>query len=130
MPRVLRNIPFLLLWVNQILLQVSFSIVGYAVLLILAYRTHSPFIQAQYYVALTLPAIFFGLIAGVVADVANRKLIMLITDILLAILFFSYVFFNQSFLALLFIAFLTASVARFFVPAEAALIPLLVSGKD
>ena len=86
--KIAQNTQFIKLWGNQILLQVAFSLTGYTVLLILADRTHSPFVQAQFYTALTLPAIFFGIIAGVVADAFSRKLIMVVTDILLALLFF------------------------------------------
>ena len=37
---------------------------NFTALLILADRTHSPFVQAQFYTALTVPAIIFGFIAG------------------------------------------------------------------
>lgn len=102
---------------------------NFTALLILADRTHSPFIQALFYTALTLPAFVFGLIAGPVVDMTERKRLMLITDLLLAVLFFSYVFADGKVLFLLVIAALTSSVARFFIPAEAATIPLIVDKK-
>mgnify|MGYP001588834320 FL=1 len=99
---------------------------NFTALLIIADRTHSPFIQAQFYTALTIPAIIFGLIAGPIVDMTERKRLMLITDFLLIILFFLYIFAVESIPLLLLIAFLTSSVARFFIPAEAATIPLVV----
>jgi len=103
--------------------------VNFTALLILAERTHSPFIQAQFYTALTIPAIIFGLIAGPIVDITNRKRLILITDILLAILFFLYIFSVNNIFFILALAFLTSSVARFFIPAEAATIPLIVERK-
>lgn len=124
---ILKNIQFLKLWGNQLLLQVSFNMCNYTALLILADRTHSPFVQAQLYAALTLPAFIFGLVAGPVVDMVDRKKLMLITDGLLAFLFLSYAFAGANTVVIMIIAFLTSSVARFFIPAEAATIPLMVS---
>ncbi|MCL5113902.1 MAG: MFS transporter [Patescibacteria group bacterium] len=130
MPKILKNYQFLRLWGNQVLLQVAFNMSNFTALLILADRTHSPFIQALFYTALTLPAFVFGLIAGPVVDMTERKRLMLITDLLLAVLFFSYIFADGKVLFLLIIAALTSAVARFFIPAEAATIPLVVDKKN
>lgn len=129
MPAILKNSQFLRLWGNQVLLQVAFNMCNFAALLILADMTHSPFVQAQFYATLTIPAVLFGLIAGPIVDMTERKRLMLITDALLAILFFLYIFAVDSVALILLIAFLTSSVARFFLPAEAATIPLLVDKK-
>lgn len=126
-PDILKNHQFLRLWGNQILLQVSFNMCNYTALLIIADRTHSPFAQAQLYAALTLPAFLFGMVAGPVVDMVERKTLMLVTDAILAVLFLFYAFAGANVAAIMAIAFLTSSVARFFIPAEAATIPLLVS---
>ncbi len=129
MPEILKNYQFLKLWGNQVLLQVAFNMSNFTALLIIADRTHSPFAQAQFYTALTLPAFIFGLIAGPIVDMTERKRLMLITDFLLAILFFLYVFAIGKIFLIFSIAFFTSSVARFFIPAEAATIPLIVDKK-
>ncbi len=127
LPTIFKNSQFMSLWGNQVLLQVSFNMCNYTALLILADRTHSPFVQAQLYAALTLPAFIFGIVAGPVVDMVDRKKLMLITDALLAFLFLSYAFAGANTVIIMVIAFLTSSVARFFIPAEAATIPLMVS---
>lgn len=129
MPSILKNSQFLRLWGNQILLQVAFNMSNFTALLIIADRTHSPFVQAQFYTALTIPAILFGLVAGPIVDMTERKALMLITDFLLIVLFFLYIFSAESLPLMFVIAFLTSSVARFFIPAEAATIPLVVDKK-
>lgn len=126
MPEILKNHQFLRLWGNQVLLQTAFNMSNFTALLIIADRTHSPFVQAQFYTALTLPAFLLGLIAGPVVDMTERKTLMLVTDFLLAVLFFVYIFSDGRIFLILLIAFLTSSVARFFIPAEAATIPLIV----
>ena len=128
-PLIFKNKQFLRLWLNQVFLQVGFNVCNYTVLLILADRTHSPFVQAQFFAALTLPAFVFGLIAGPIIDMVNRKRLMLISDILLALLFLIYAFAGNNLIAFAIIAFLTSSTARFFIPAQAATIPLIV-GKE
>jgi len=128
-PPIFKNGQFLRLWLNQIFLQVGFNVCNYTVLLILADRTHSPFVQAQFFAALTLPAFVFGLIAGPIVDMVNRKKLMLISDIVLALLFLIYAFAGNNLIAFAIIAFLTSSTARFFIPAQAATIPLIV-GKE
>lgn len=124
------NTQFLKLWGNQLLLQIAFNMCNYSALLILANQKNDPSIQAIFYTALTLPALVFGFIAGPTVDLVNRKKLILICDILLALLLFSYSFFYENFLLLLALAFLTSSVARFFIPAEAATIPLIVKKDD
>jgi len=98
---------------------------NFSALIILADRTHSPFVQAQFYAALTLPAIIFGFVAGPIVDLTSRKRLILIADFLMAMLFFTYIFTDDKLWLFFLIAFLTSSVARFFIPAEAATIPLI-----
>ena len=92
LPDILKNIEFLKLWGNQVLLQVGFNMCNYTALLIIAHRTHSVFSQAQFYALLTLPAFFIGLVAGPLVDIVDRKRIMLVSNFLLAVLFLTYVF--------------------------------------
>jgi MFS family permease len=128
-PLIFKNEQFLRLWANQVFLQVGFNVCNYTVLLILANQTHSPFVQALFFASLTLPAFVFGLIAGPIVDMVNRKNLMLISDFLLALLFLTYTFAGNSLITFAIIAFLTSSTARFFIPAQAATIPLIV-GKE
>ena len=125
-PLILKNQQFLILWGNQLFMQVGFNLCNYTVLLILADRTHSPFVQAQFFAALTLPAFIFGLIAGPIVDMVSRKSLMLVVDFILGILFLMYAFAGSSLFILIIIAFLSSSAARFLIPSQAATIPLIV----
>lgn len=129
LPDILKNIEFLKLWGNQVLLQVAFNMCNYTALLIIAHRTHSVFAQAQFYALLTLPAFFVSLIAGPLVDIMDRKRIMLVSNFVLALLFLTYVFVDGRLSLIMLIAFLTSGVARFFIPSVAATIPLIVEKK-
>lgn len=126
---VLKNTEFLKLWGNQLLLQVGLNMCNYTALLIIADRTHSVFAQAQFFAALTLPAFAVGLIAGPLVDTVDRKRIMLVANLILAILFLAYIFANGIIFLIMLIAFFTSIAARFFIPAEIATIPLIVEKK-
>ncbi|MDO8591833.1 MAG: MFS transporter, partial [bacterium] len=126
---ILKNRQFLKLWGNQVLLQIAFNMCNFTALLLINQLTNSRFALAQFYAAMTLPAFFVGFFAGSIVDMANRKKLMLITDLALSVLFILYAFTTHSVWAILGIAFTTASVAQFFTPAEAATIPLLVKGE-
>ncbi len=128
---ILKNGQFLKLWGNQVLLQIAFNMCNFTALLLIDQNFHSRFALAGFYVAMTLPAFLVGIFSGAIVDMTNRKNLMLITDFVLALLFFSYAFLTQgNYVLLLGVAFLSASVAQFFTPAEAATIPEIVSGKD
>lgn len=123
---LLKNTQFLKLWGNQILLQIAFNMSNLTALLLIDNLTSSRFALAQFYTALTLPAFVVGVFAGSVVDLSNRKTLMLVTDAVLAILFFVYAIVSGNYFGLLAIAFLSSSVAQFFTPAEASTIPLIV----
>lgn len=123
---ILKNTQFLKLWGNQILLQVAFNICNFTALLVVNNLTGSRFSLALLYACLTLPAFAVGTFAGAIVDLSSRKKLMLITDALLSVLFILYAVFAHQYPIILLIAFLSASVAQFFTPAEAATIPLIV----
>jgi len=117
---ILTNTQFLKLWGNQIFLQISFNMTNFTALLLIDHLTASRFALATFYAAMTLPAFLVGLFAGAIVDLTDRKRLMLTG------LFASYALLSGNYLALLAVAFATASVAQFFIPAEAATIPLIV----
>lgn len=123
---LLKNKQFLKLWSNQILLQISFNMTTFTALLLIDQVTNSRFAVGQFYAVTTIPYFIIGLFAGSVVDLTNRKRLMLIADTLLVILFFLYALFTHNYIAIMLISFITAFVAQFFAPAEAASIPYIV----
>lgn len=121
---------FLNLWVNQILVQLSFNSLNFALLVWVFKLTDSIFAVSALFVSIYLPAVLFGLFSGVLVDISDRKRIIMLIDVFLSLLFFSLIFFKESFPGVLLITFLVNALAQFYSPAEASAIPILVKKNE
>jgi MFS family permease len=122
-----KNKAFLVLWANQFLIQLSYSMTNFALILWVYELTKKNTYVSFLLLAISIPSIIFGTFAGVVADRVNRRRIIQTTDILLCILYFFYGFSNDSILIIFVLSFLISIVSQFFLPAEGATIPSIVS---
>lgn len=123
---VISNKGFLNLWINQILIQLSYNSLNFALIVWVFRLTDSTTAVSALLFAVYLPAVIFGLFAGVLVDVTDRKKVIMVIDLLLSLCFFSLIFLKGSFLSVLGIAFLVNTLAQFYIPAESSAIPLLV----
>lgn len=146
---VFKNPNFLALWSGQVFSQLADKV--YLVLMIALINanfqsgsgTISGWVSALM-IAFTLPAIFFGSLAGVFVDRWSKKTVLVATNILRGILVFLLPpliwlthdwqplagIFPVSFAIILGITFLVSTLTQFFAPAEQAAIPLIVKEKD
>ncbi len=123
---VIKNKGFSNLWTNQILVQLAYNSLNFALIIHVFRLTDSNTAVAALLFAVYLPAVLLGLFAGVVVDITDRKKIILIIDLCLFLLFISLIFFKNSYPAILIITFLMNALAQFYTPAESSAIPLLV----
>ncbi|MBI2019673.1 MFS transporter [Candidatus Daviesbacteria bacterium] len=130
MTSVITNPGFLNLWVNQILVQLSFNALNFALIIWVFKLTDSNIAVAMLMVAISLPAVLWGLFAGVIVDIIDRKKIIMVIDFALSLLFFSLIFLKGNLLALLGITFLINTAAQLYSPAEASAIPVIVKRKQ
>lgn len=129
---LLRNRPFLALWTGQLLAQVADKV--FYVLLIILLKTggytlgnnSENSMLSAVMIAYTLPAIFFGSVAGIVVDRFAKKQMLIGCNVIRALLIVAMPFLPKTFAVLLVITFLVSTVTQFFAPAEAAAIPLAV----
>lgn len=96
--------------------------------------TNDPFIVSLVQAATTLPIFLFALLAGAIADVVNKRQMLLIINGIMAIAaailaVFAYLHLLTPYLLLLFI-FLIGSCAAFTAPPKQAINPLLVPKED
>ncbi|MEX2012909.1 MAG: MFS transporter, partial [Candidatus Levyibacteriota bacterium] len=77
----------------------------------------------------TVPAILFSLISGVYVDRWSKKKVMLITNIVRGMLVLPFLIVDLNLGVIYLLTFLIAVATQFFLPAEAAIIPLLVPKK-
>lgn len=131
---LMKNRPFLILWVGQIVSQVADKVFFILLIALLEnYQTSlmgANSMRSAIMVAFTLPAIFFGSAAGIFVDRFPKKQIMVASDWIRALLILLLPILPKQFLVLLVITFLLSTVTQFFAPAEQAAIPLLVKREN
>ncbi|HLI08680.1 MAG TPA: MFS transporter [Ktedonobacteraceae bacterium] len=127
---LLKNRPFLLLWLAQLISQTAFNAANYGVIAVVTEITGSTTQVGIAIISFTLPAIPFSVLAGVYVDMLNKQLVLWVSNALRALAMFLIVLgllWNPHTATILYIlSFITSLIAQFFTPAEAASIPLLV----
>lgn len=126
---VIKNRPFLVLWSNQILLQLSYNMLSFTLLVTLFRLTGSNTISALFLLTNLIPSTALAMFAGVVADKFDRRRILLITDIGVGLCMASYLFIDMP-IQIILMTLLLNSILQFFQPTESATIPMLVAKKD
>jgi DHA3 family macrolide efflux protein-like MFS transporter len=125
------NRDFLALWIGQLLSQIGDNFVIVAILFVINTLTDSPLPLGALAVVATLPQLFLGLIGGVFVDRLDRKLVMIVSDVLrgLAVLALLLIQRADQLYILYFVSFVMATAGVFFNPARNAIIPNIVSGE-
>jgi DHA3 family macrolide efflux protein-like MFS transporter len=129
---VLKNRNFLALWLGQVISQIGDSFTYLALLITINRLTGSTVAMGLMMISLTLPQLVFSFLAGVVVDRANRKHVMIVSDLLRGLLVLSFLSVRSAEQIYVFyvLGFLLSSVSVFFAPAKTAMIPRIVEGED
>ncbi|MFH1484570.1 MAG: MFS transporter, partial [Chloroflexota bacterium] len=123
---ILRNPPFLRLWLAQVLSQTAQNSVFYALMIFVERETGSSFYMSLLILTFILPSISLGIAAGVFIDRWNKKTVLVTTNILRVAVVLAFVLFEQT-LGLIYLFNLVFSIiSQFFAPAELAAIPSVV----
>src|ERR1035437_3326517 len=124
--KTLRIRPFLFLIASEFFSQFSMNLFNFALLIVVFSVANSNTAVSGVVIAFTLPALIFGILAGVMVDRWNKKSVLISTNLLRALIVLPLALFYKS-LAVVYIAtFGVAMVTQFFIPAETPIIPLLV----
>lgn len=125
---VLRIRDFRVLWSAQLVSDMGDGLTATALLLLVNHLTGSTAALAAMAIALAVPPLTIGLVAGTYADRWDRRRIMLASDLLRGILVLGFVFVDSTerLWLLYLLAFLQSSVGTFFNPAKGAILPRLV----
>jgi MFS family permease len=127
---LLKNRPFLALWIGQVLSQVADKV--FFVLLIALLVNYQPppgwenSARSALMIAVTLPAILFGSAAGIFVDRFDKRKILSGCNLLRGSIILAIPLLPKAFVILMTIGFLQSVLTQFFAPAEQAAIPLLV----
>lgn len=118
------------IWLGQLISLLTSAIVGYSAIFWISLETKSPEILAYAFLAGYLPQIILGLFAGVYIDRWNRKKIMILSDLFIALstlLLCGLIISGRRELGYLYILFACRSIgSAFHAPALQASIPLIV----
>ncbi|MDP3973307.1 MAG: MFS transporter [Candidatus Daviesbacteria bacterium] len=127
---VIRNRGFLNLWINQILVQLSYNALNFTLILWVFKLTGSNIAVATLLFFIYLPAVILGLFSGVLVDLINKKKIIMLIDMMLCLLFLSLILLKEFYPAILVVAFLINALGQFYAPTEASAVPMIVKRKQ
>jgi MFS family permease len=127
---LLQNRMFLALWSAQILSMTAANALTAALIVLVAELTKSNTSSSFLILLAVIPAILFGLGAGVIVDRVDKRLVLVFTNLARAAGVAVMLVLGESVTAAYIVNFVVASVTIFFVPAEAATIPGIVRKRD
>lgn len=127
--RALQEKSFLLLLLGELFTQIAFNLLNFFLILHVYQLTKSNTAVSFVVVSFTLPAILFGILAGVYVDRWDKKRVLFMTNVVRGILLIILALFYKNIFVVYLISFLVALVTQFFVPAESPMIPLVVREK-
>ena len=123
---VLRNRPFLLLWLSQVATQIGVNMVLYALTVVVLEATDLSSAVSGLFLTFLVPSVLFSALAGVYVDRIDRRTMLVITNVLRATVLVGIFAVGNDIGLVLLLNTLFSIVTVFFAPAEAAMIPVLV----
>lgn len=122
----LKNRSFFFLWLAEVFSQIAMNMMNFILLLVAFSLTNSNTAVSGIVLSFTIPAIFFGIIAGILVDRWNKKYVLFATNLIRAGLVLLLAFVHSNLFGLYTLTFIISIVTQFFIPAETPMIPLLV----
>jgi MFS family permease len=128
---VLRKRAFVYVWSAQLVSTIGDALTSLAAGIIVYRLTGSALSVGLMLMASAVPALVFGLIAGVVVDRYDRKRIMISADLLRAAVVFTIPFLVGIHIAWLYVAVMvSASITQFFAPASDSILPEIATEEE
>lgn len=120
---------FRCLWSNQILLQLAYNTLNFALIIWVYKLTGSSFAVSALVLTVYLPTLLFIMLAGVMADILDKRKMIIVLNSLYAVSFLLFIPIKSYYPFILANAFFINSLAQFFMVAEGSSIPMLISKK-
>ena len=111
--------------------QLTVNMMNFLLLAKLFTETGSSIATSFLWLAFALPAIFFGPIGAASVDLVSKRKMLMVTNLLQALTVFAFIFMQHQSIFILYMVVLAYSFFnQFYVPAESASLPSVVSKKD
>jgi MFS family permease len=123
---VLSNRPFLLLWLAQAATQIGGNMVLFGLTVIVVSSTSANTAVSALFLTFLLPAVLLSALAGVYVDRIDRRMILVVTNLIRAVAFVAIFLVGDNLVAILLLNVFVSTVNVFFTPAEGAMIPHVV----
>ena len=123
---VLRNRPFLLLWLSQLATQVGSNMVLFGLTVVVRDSTGQNSVVSLLFLTFLVPAVLFSALAGVYVDRLDRRLVLVVTNVLRAAVMVAIWAVGANVTLILLLNIVISALTVFFAPAEAAMIPHVV----
>jgi MFS family permease len=123
---VLRNRPFLLLWLSQVATQVGGNMVTYGLTILIFDLTGSSAAVSFLLLTFLVPAVVFSAVAGVFVDRVDGRHMLVVTNLLRAVAFGVMVVLDWSVVAIFALNIIVSILTTFFAPTELSMLPRLV----
>lgn len=123
---VLSHGSFRFLWFGQMFSQLAVNMMLFTLALLVYQRTSSNAAVSALFLSYGIPSVLFGLLAGVVVDHFDKRLVLIVCDMSRAVLVIGLFFALHSPFIVYGLLFIHALITQFYVPAEAPSIPRLV----
>jgi MFS family permease len=124
---VLANRPFLLLWLSQAATQIGGNMVLYGLTVVVWEATHSSASVSALILTFLVPAVLLSAIAGVIVDRFDPRIVLVATNVLRGLAIAAMVLAGNQLLFVYLLNIIVSIASTFFSPAEAAMIPRVVS---
>jgi MFS family permease len=123
---LLRDETFFLFWLSRLLTQTAQGALVYGLLIIVVDRTDSSFFNSLFVISAILPALAFGLPAGVVVDSVPRRPLLVCLNVLRFVFALALVAQEPSLIGIFAASLGLWTIQQFYAPAESSLLPTLV----
>jgi len=123
---VLRNRPFLLLWLSQLATQVGSNMVLFGLTVVVRDSTGLSSVVSLLFLTFLVPAVLFSALAGVYVDRMDRRLVLVVTNVLRGVVMVAIWAVGANVTLILLLNIVISALTVFFAPAEAAMIPNVV----
>lgn len=115
------------LWLAQITSQIALNMLSFVLAIRVYQATQSNTAVSLLLLTFGIPAVVFGVITGGIVDHFDKKDVLVFCNLVRVLLLFAFFFFSTNLLAIYFLSLFFSLVTQLFIPAEASMLPALVS---